>query len=531
MTVCRRNIAAVARVARGVALLLCSSALLCWLVSTAAAQQLSVVIQVKPELRRAIIEGSCAANRIWSFRNSNAGVSELGIRIEQMEVSDAAGVEIPVRKIAPGQFESASPASRFRYQVNLNPPGVSSEAARVSWLNTERGLLMLADLLPVFESQAPASGTNNGTRGNSSTSSESRVAVKLDLPRGWSVYSNEIQNGLDEFVVTDADSAVFAIGNRLRSSRTAISGMTLSFVSDGDWAFTDGEGLELAGKVLKAHHEVIGSMPSKQAMLILFPFPQNAAASKWCAETRGSTVTLLMGRLPSKVAALAQLSTPLTHELFHFWVPNALALDGDYDWFYEGFTIYQAARAAVRLNLLTFQEFLNAMGRAYDAYASGVDRDRWSLIEASKRRWTVGESVVYQKSMLIAFLYDLKLRSESHGKHSLDDVYRDIFRQSRSLGGNAGDGGSLRGRGSDGNDAAISALVRASGMQDFAQAFIQHAVAIDLRAELDSFGLRVERLGLRTHVSVNESLTRPQRDLLRELGYNDYMRSSTQKRR
>jgi predicted metalloprotease with PDZ domain len=307
--------------------------------------------------------------------------------------------------------------------------------------------------------------------------------------------------------------------------------MTLSFVSDGDWAFTDGEALELAGKVLKAHHEVIGSMPSKQAALILFPFPQNAAASKWSAETRGSTVTLLMGKLPSKVAALAQLSTPLTHELFHLWVPNALALEGNYDWFYEGFTIYQAARTAVRLNLLTFQEFLNAMGRAYDGYASGVDRDRWSLIEASKRRWTVGESVVYQKSMLIAFLYDLKLRSESHGKHSLDDVYRDIFRQSRSLAGNPGDGGSLRGQGTDGNDAAISALVRASGTQDFAQAFIQRAATIDLPAELDPLGLRVERLGLRTHLSVNESLTRRQRDLLRELGYNDYVRSSTQKRR
>src|SRR5207253_564629 len=106
---------------------------------------------------------------------------------------------------------------------------------------------------------------------------------------------------------------------------------------------------------------------------------------------------------------------------------------------------------------------------------------------------------VYQKGMLIAFLYDLKLRSESHGKNSLDDVYRDIFRQSRSLAGDPGDGGSLRGKVADGNDAAISALVMASGMQDFAQTFIQRAVTIDLRAELDPFGLRVERLGLRTH--------------------------------
>jgi len=57
----------------------------------------------------------------------------------------------------------------------------------------------------------------------------------------------------------------------------------------------------------------------------------------------------MMGKLPSKVASMAQLSVPLTHEFLHFWVPNGLSLEGDYDWFYEGFTVYQAARISVRL--------------------------------------------------------------------------------------------------------------------------------------------------------------------------------------
>src|SRR5256714_7111637 len=131
-------------------------------------------------------------------------------------------------------------------------------------------------------------------------------------------------------------------------------------------------------------------MPAKKAMLVLFPFRQQFGPSQWRAETRGRTVTLLMGKLPSKVSALAQLSTPLTHELFHLWVPNGLALNGDYDWFYEGFTIYEAARTAVRLDLLTFTEFLNAIARAYDGYRLGNDADRLSLIDASKRRWTTG---------------------------------------------------------------------------------------------------------------------------------------------
>src|SRR5437764_14658054 len=120
-------------------------------------------------------------------------------------------------------------------------------------------------------------------------------------------------------------------------------------------------------------------------MLDLFPLRRPTAPTLWTAETRGATVTLLTGNLPSKVGALAQLSVPLTHELFHLWVPNALSLDGDYDWFYEGFTLYQALRVGVKLQYLTFQDYLKALGRAFEVYQSVNDRDSFSLIEASKR--------------------------------------------------------------------------------------------------------------------------------------------------
>lgn len=260
--------------------------------------------------------------------------------------------------------------------------------------------------------------------------------------------------------------------------------------------------------------------------MILFPFPQSGAPDKWSAETRGASVTLLIGKLPSKVAGLAQLSVPLTHELLHFWVPNGLTLDGDYDWFYEGFTIHQAARIAVRLDLLTFQEFLNAIGRAYDGYSAGIDHDGWSLVEASRRRWTGGESSVYSKSMVIAFLYDLKLRSLSHNKHSLDDVYRNIFREYRS----SEIRGRQAGQGSDGSEVVLKALSAFSGMQDFGRSFVSNAAAINLAEQLAPFGLQVETFGLRTRIGASETLTRQQRDLLHDLGYNDYVRSPRQRK-
>jgi predicted metalloprotease with PDZ domain len=464
-------------------------------------QQIKITIQVIPDSPRVVIEGERAPEKIWSFRDTYAGVVGLGNRIEQMKLFDASGKEIESRKLAPGQFEAIQPASKFRYEVNLTPPDQALDGARVSWLTPERGLLMLADLLPAELGVKDAGST---------------VLVRLKTPESFGVYSNEEGNPQGDFTVYDADRAVFVIGAHLRNTHTRVASMLFSLVTDGVWAFSDQDAMDMASQVLKSHLDVFKAMPGRRATLILLPFFQPAAATKWSAETRGGTVTLLLGKLPSKNNALAMLSVPLTHELFHLWVPNALALTGDYEWFYEGFTIYQAARAAVRLGLLTFPEFLNAIARAYDSYLSVPGRDHASLIEASQSRWTGGEAVVYQKAMLIAFLYDLKVRSQSRGKRSLDDIYRELFRRRAAA--------SHPVESESSNEVIISLLNSAPGMNVFAESYVRRAVAIDLPVELAPFGLRVDRFGARSRVSVNEALTRQQRDLLRELGYNDLRR-------
>src|SRR5206468_2972117 len=147
---------------------------------------------------------------------------------------------------------------------------------------------------------------------------------------------------------------------------------------------------------------------------------------------------------------------------FHLWVPNGLVFDGDYDWFYEGFTVYQSSRIAVGLGLLTFPEFLNSLARAYDA---STQSGGLSLIDSSKRRFTVGSTSVYAKSQLIAFLYDLRLRSASHRKRSLDDVYRRLFQLSASARDGAGK--------SDGNEVVTRALETELNSMDFVNRYIR----------------------------------------------------------
>ena len=192
---------------------------------------------------------------------------------------------------------------------------------------------------------------------------------------------------------------------------------------------------------------------------------------------------------------------------------GALSFFGDYDWFYEGFTLYLALRSAVRLGFIDFQEYLSTMARVYDSYLATIDRDQFSLVEASQRRWTIASSLVYDKGMLIAFLCDLSLRSNSGNRRSLDNVYRELFRQ-QPLGGAS----------ADGNEVLINLLNREQGSERFTKRYISTPSAVRLETEVPAFGLMVESSDNRSHLKVIRTLSNQQRQLLRSLGYRKAQR-------
>lgn len=467
---------------------------------TARAQVANVRIEVmSTSPARVRVEGERKTPaRTWVFRNTYAGMVGMGERVENFSLMSAQNESVPVRKTAPGEYEAAQEATRFRYEVRVEAPLFTTDSAYISWLTPERGFLMLGDLLPREAARVGIAAEP--------------FTIELALPQSWTVFSNEAGIEAGRFVVKDRDAARFFVGKDLRERRSRAGSMNFSLVIAGDWAFSDEEVAEAARNILKEHERTMGGPAAPSGvMLMLSPYPRSMGAERWSAETRGTSVLLLAGRQPSKLAALTLLSTPLTHELFHLWVPNALSLEGSYDWFYEGFTLYQAMRAGMRLGLLTFDDYLRAMGRANDIYLSASDRDKWSLLEASERRWTGATALIYNKGMLAAFLYDLHLRGQSGGKRSLDNVYRELFRLYGRMGVRR-----------EGNPALIAALGGEAGeMRDFVRRYIESPAQIDLKSALSAYGLQLVPSGARTHIQVSDSLKREQRDLLRQLGYNE----------
>ena len=424
-----------------------------------------------------------------SFLNNYGTALGLGDRIESLELSGKNGEPQGAERIAPGEFRAASPGTHFHYSVRMGQPEKAADMAHISWLANGMGYLMLADLLPRFDSTVPAS----------------HIAVDFTLPPGWGVAST-IRANNGHYLVDDLDKTIFFVGKGLREKSRQVGSMELSFVTATKWRFSDDQALKIAERVVKEYDRRIAPNPNKRAAIFLSSFPAADSEPHWSAETRGSTVAIVFSEGQGGRNALAQLGILFTHELFHLWVPNGLALSGDYDWFFEGFTLYQALRTAVRLGFINFDEYLNTIGRVYQAYLSFPDRDLFSLPEASKRRFTGGSSVVYDKGMLLAFIYDLALRARSDGKLSVEDIYRALFQRPR-------------GAPEDANQAIIAALSAPDGMKELTQSYIVDHASIELERLVSQYGLKIETSGPEKHLVVDRELNRGQSRLLRSLGF------------
>jgi predicted metalloprotease with PDZ domain len=430
-----------------------------------------------------------AAN-VFSFRNTYGGVLGLGERIEMLEAIKANGETIAVQKLAPGEFQTSEKVARFKYEVNVTEPSRPAQMSHVSWLNGEQGLLMLADLLPV------------PTKDSASFTS---VQATVDVPGGWTIASNVKKEG-SQFLTDEPESTVFLMGPAIREKSQQIGSNSLSIISSGKWPFSDNDALKIARQIISEYSKVTRFDLKRNAVLMLVPFPGEAGPESWSAETRGNDVVLLLGRKASGKRVLSRLGIVLSHELFHLWVPNSLKLVGDYDWFFEGFTLYQALRMDLRLGLISFDNYLETIASVYDSYLSSVDHDRLSLIEASQRRWTSPSSLVYEKGMLAAFIYDLSLRSLTECQASLDDVYSELFRLPLTGQENA-------------NEIIIRLLTEQPGLESFAKDYVESAGKINLDAEVSAYGIRVQSGGSGTRLVPGRDLNKAQRKLLGCIGY------------
>ena len=430
--------------------------------------------------------------RNLSFVRIVVGVPDAAARVSGLTITDQNGGSIPYKKFGTGEYVAEADFGRWDYEIDIAPQKDPRSTAHISWVSDKCGILMLDDLLPQSSKSA----------GNST--------VRIMVPEGWKIVSTEKRVDPDTFEVRNIQKAIFLIGRDLRETKVSAGISFLNVVTSGDWLFSDAESGRSVEEISKEYSELFGSSLTGNSQIAIFPFPQKEIQKgTWEAETRGGSVLIVSADMPFKTQSLQRLQEQLRHEIFHLWLPNGVNLSGNYDWFYEGFALYQSLKAGVALNQIRFEDFLETLSRAHNI--DSMQTRRLSLIDASKERWNGADTQVYARGMLAAFLCDLSLLQSSKGKKSVGDLFRDLFNSHRPPKPV-----------SEANATIVELFANYPPLTTIVETYIKGSETIDWQVQLGAAGIESEPGNTQANLRVKAKLNGGQKALLDKLGYNNW---------
>lgn len=383
--------------------------------------------------------------------------------------------DVPVKRIGPLEFSVEGDYSHLFVEQVLPEPVSVDEAVFRSWSSRGVSLIFLEDLLPNL-----SVGTGP-------------VAVRTEVACGAAGTSMRIAD------FGDHRDAVLLTGGS--SDRFA-----------GPWPFPDSDADAMASDILGRYSkDVFGtSAPPARFLFVRLPV-EKFGRDRWAAQTVGSTVVIVSSGTQFPSQEKQRLHEQLRHEVFHLWFPRLAGLSGSYDWFYEGFALYESLKFAVHSNRITFDDFLATLGGAYGTALREVPLP---LLSISEDRFVGGERQLYAKGMLTAFFTDVAILEASGGRKSSSDLVREIF------------DAAVRSRGADAKGLILRAYAKNQELRPVADSFITGSSAL-------SSGDYLGRAGLRWsdgRISTVEKPSRTQKRMLDDLGYNAWRKLRVQNR-
>jgi hypothetical protein len=460
---------------------------------TADAQSLDVTISltsVPPQVIK--IKGSLknvSNRRNIAFLDHYHGFTDLADRLSDLRLEDESGQTVAFRRFVPGEYVANSDVSSFEYLVDLKPARNMARAGHVSWIGSDSGILFLRDLLPLSTSKTALAGK-----------------ITLELPQGW-IWSKEDLT----FDLADIDNGAIAIARNARTISGSSGDVHINTFITGDWKFTDQQANQFAVELINEYSDLFGGKPFTQAEINILPYPLQSAAGNWEADTVGNTINIVSSDMPFQTQSVQRLHEQLRHEVFHLWFPNGVALTGRYDWFYEGFALYQSLKTGVKLNRLRFDDFLDTLGRAMTI--DSMMTENRSLIDASQTRASGSDTVIYARGMLAAFATDLELIRRSGGREDVSNLLKRLFQKYR-IGSSPGDA-----------NAVILQMIDVPAVTQYVS-----GEPINWSGELRPFGIEAITDRSVTNLRIVSKPSSSQKKMLDKLGYNNWRKlSSAQK--
>ena len=243
-------------------------------------------------------------------------------------------------------------------------------------------------------------------------------------PAGWTVASDLDHTTMGRrTMVGDVQQSVLIGGPDLKVFTRKTSGADVRVAVLGRWGFDDEAFGALIGRVIEAQRSYWKDHGEDFFVALTPLVPQEGSISV------GGT------GLDDGFALYAGTDTPLepmryllAHEHMHTWSPRALGRlpDGEQEaagyWFSEGFTDFLTHRTLLRSGVWSLEEFAAKLNEELHAYALSPSRTAPNS-EIVKAFWSSNDvqKLPYRRGMMLALLWDFRLRNAAPGK-DMDDV-------------------------------------------------------------------------------------------------------------
>ncbi len=429
-----------------------------------------------------------------SFELSNTGFNDIAANITDLELFDAAGEKIAFKTLVPGEYLAEHEIAEWRYVKDISPRKERYAAAHISWKNADLAVLMTADLLPQMTGA---------------------VDVTFETPIGWTAVADGTAGR--KFTIRDTETGIIVAASDLKTQQIAAEGGgRILFATVGEWRFTDDDAAAAAKEIFASYADLFGVVPGRPVQVFVLPFPGKTPFGEWQAETRGSTITIVSSDMAFATQSVQRLHEQLRHELFHIWLPNMVNFTGGYDWFYEGFALYESLRLGLAVNRISFRDYLDTLSRA--ATIAGMRTDPEPLIAASNARRVGSDTNVYARGLVLAFLCDAAMLGESKGKRSVEGLLQDVFK--------AGSSGGAKG----GSETVLEIMRKRRELRPLAEKYVAGGEPFDLSAAMKAVGLENRGEGIRVSLAVTAKPNGRQKEILDRLGYNNWRKLSPKRK-
>jgi predicted metalloprotease with PDZ domain len=244
-------------------------------------------------------------------------------------------------------------------------------------------------------------------------------------PAGWAMASDlDHATAPQDRRMGDILDSVLVGGEGLKVVEREAAGGTLRVAFHGQWNFNEADLAALQGRIAEASAD-FWREKAGQFFVAVTPIAAPDDATVQYGVGLGDAFSLWA----TPNVDQAGLRHILAHEYQHAWFPTRMGgvrsgPDEPLDyWLSEGFTDFYTLRILLRSGVWSLEDFVSDYNRILRNYSASPVRDAPNgLVAAQFWRDRSVADLPYQRGLLLAAVWDDRLRRSTHGREDLDDV-------------------------------------------------------------------------------------------------------------